>query len=106
MSDSHSVDIKKHVRVYIIVFVALGVLTAVTVLVSYLHLSVAGAVTLALIIATVKASLVACYFMHLISEKKLIYWVLSLTAVFFLALLILFLGAYHDQLGLFENIFG
>jgi cytochrome c oxidase subunit IV len=32
---------------------------------------------------------VACYFMHLISEKKLIYAVLALTAVFFVALLAL-----------------
>ena len=40
-------------------------------------------------IATVKASLVACYFMHLISEKKLIYFVLVLTVAFFVALLLL-----------------
>jgi hypothetical protein len=32
---------------------------------------------------------VACYFMHLISEKKLIYAVLLLTIVFFAALLAL-----------------
>jgi len=32
---------------------------------------------------------VACYFMHLISEKKLIYAVLALTAFFFVALLAL-----------------
>ena len=31
----------------------------------------------------------ACYFMHLISEKKLIYAVLALTAVIFIALLAL-----------------
>ena len=39
------------------------------------------AVTVALLVALVKGSLVACYFMHLISEKKLIYAVLALTAV-------------------------
>ena len=33
-------DIKKHVRVYISVFVALMALTLITVAVSYLHLSV------------------------------------------------------------------
>jgi cytochrome c oxidase subunit IV len=40
-------------------------------------------------VATVKGSLVACYFMHLISEKKLIIAVLVLTVVFFLVLLAL-----------------
>jgi len=37
-------------------------------------------IIVALIIATVKGSLVAGYFMHLFSEKKLIYMVLALTA--------------------------
>ena len=82
-------EIDKHVRIYITVFVTLMVLTIVTVAVSRFHLPVAIAVTVALIVATIKGSLVACYFMHLISEKKLIYAVLALTAVFFVALLAL-----------------
>ena len=57
--------------------------------ISYLHLPVPIAVTLALLVATVKGSLVACYFMHLISEKKLILAVLVLTALFFVALVAL-----------------
>jgi cytochrome c oxidase subunit 4 len=85
----HAADIDRHVRVYITVFVALMVLTIVTVAISYLHLSVPVAVTVALLVATVKGSLVACYFMHLISERKLIYAVLALTVVFFVALLAL-----------------
>jgi cytochrome c oxidase subunit 4 len=89
MTSDHAADIDRHVRVYIIVFVALMVLTIITVAVSYLHLPLAMAVTVALLVATVKGSLVACYFMHLISEKKLIYAVLVLTAVFFAALLAL-----------------
>ena len=89
MTSDHAVDIDKHVRVYITVFVALMVLTLVTVAVSYLDLSLPMAVTVALLIATVKGSLVACYFMHLISEKKLIHAVLILTAVFFVVLLLL-----------------
>ena len=44
---------------------------------------------MALLVATVKGTLVACYFMHLISEKKLIIAVLVLTAVFVAALMIL-----------------
>jgi cytochrome c oxidase subunit 4 len=89
MSDHTAADIDKHVRVYITVFVALMALTLITVAISYLHLPLPMAVTVALLVATVKGTLVACYFMHLISEKKLIYAVLGLTAVFFVALLAL-----------------
>ena len=88
-SDHTAADIDKHVRVYITVFVTLMALTIVTVTVSRFHLPVPVAVTVALIIAIVKGSLVACYFMHLISEKKLIYAVLGLTFVFFVVLLAL-----------------
>jgi caa(3)-type oxidase subunit IV len=57
--------------------------------VSRYHFPVPVAVTVALIVATIKGSLVACYFMHLISEKKLIYAVLAVTVVFFAVLLAL-----------------
>ena len=84
----HSVEeIKKETRVYIMVFVALAALTVITVAVSYLHLQGWTAIGVALAIASVKGFLVAGYFMHLLSEKKLIYAVLILTA-FFLALLL------------------
>ena len=89
MTSDHAVDIDKHVRVYITVFVTLMILTIITVAISRLHLSVPIAVTVALLVAIVKGSLVACYFMHLISEKKLIYAVLGLTVVFFIALMAL-----------------
>jgi cytochrome c oxidase subunit 4 len=85
----HSVDIDKHVRVYITVFVALMILTVVTVAISRLHLSVPLAVTVALFVAIIKGGLVAGYFMHLVSEKKLIYAVLVLTVAFFIALMAL-----------------
>ena len=95
-SDHAAADIDRHVRVYITVFVALMALTLITVAISYLHLPLPIAVTVALLVATVKGSLVACYFMHLISEKKLIYAVLGLTAVFFVALLALPVVTVHD----------
>ena len=88
-ADHHAVDIDKHVRIYITVFVALMALTIITVAISRLHLPVHYAVTVALLVALVKGSLVACYFMHLISEQKLIYAVLALTVVFFVALVAL-----------------
>ena len=86
-TSDHAADIDRHVRIYITVFVALMVLTIITVAISYLHLPIAAAVSVALLVATIKGSLVACYFMHLISEKKLIYAVLLLTIFFFAALL-------------------
>ena len=89
MTNDHAADIDRHVRVYITVFAALMVLTIVTVAISRFHLSVPVAVTVALLVATVKGSLVACYFMHLISEKKLILAILALTVVFFVVLLLL-----------------
>jgi cytochrome c oxidase subunit 4 len=82
-------EIDRHVKVYIIVFVALMALTLVTVAVSYLHLPPKMAIAVALFVATIKGSLVACYFMHLISEKRLIYAVLAITAIKFIALLAL-----------------
>ena len=82
-------DIKRHVRGYIAVFVALMALTIITVTVSTFHLGVGAAIAVALVIATIKASLVASYFMHLISEKKIIYATLLLTLVFFVVLMVL-----------------
>jgi len=89
VSEHSSVDIDRHVRVYIIVFVSLMALTLITVAVSYLHLPILPAVAVALLIATIKGSLVASYFMHLISERRLIFLVLALTVVLFAVLLVL-----------------
>ena len=96
LTSDHDADIDKHVRVYITVFVALMALTIITVAISRVHLPVPIAVTVALVVALIKGSLVACYFMHLISEKKLIYAVLLLTAIFFVALLALPVVTVHD----------
>jgi cytochrome c oxidase subunit IV len=82
-------EIDKHVRTYIIVFATLLVLTFVTVAVSYLHLSVGPAVAVALVVASFKASLVALFFMHLISERQVIIMILALTVSFAVVLLLL-----------------
>ena len=87
VTSGHAADIDRHVRVYITVFVALMVLTIITVAISYLDLSIPVAVTVALFVATIKGGLVAGYFMHLVSEKKLIYAVLVVTVAFFVVLL-------------------
>ena len=101
-TNDHAADIDRHVRVYITVFVALMVLTVVTVAISRFHLPVPIAVTVALLVAIIKGSLVACYFMHLISEKKLIYAVLALTAAFFVALLALPVATVSDTFGIHQ----
>ena len=88
-SGHDAADIDRHVRIYITVFVALMALTIITVAISRLHLREPVAVGVALLVAIIKGSLVACYFMHLISEKKLIYAVLTLTVFFFAVLLAL-----------------
>src|SRR5438045_8584843 len=82
-------DVSRHMGKYYVVFVALLCLTAVTVGVSYLHLTRPLAITVALIIAAVKAGMVAAVFMHLISEQKVIYAALILTALLFAVLLAL-----------------
>ncbi len=82
-------EIKKHIPRYIGVFVALAVLTVVTVAVSYLHLSVMWAVAVALCIALFKGTLVAGVFMHLFREKPVVLWILLLTVIFFFVLLII-----------------
>lgn len=81
-------EIDRHVRVYLLVFAALMVLTIVTVAISYLELSTGPAVALALFVATIKGALVAGFFMHLISEKKLVVVILALTVFFFFCMLI------------------
>jgi cytochrome c oxidase subunit 4 len=99
MSDDHSHhDISKHVRRYILVFVALLIGTVITVAVNYLHLdSVALTVAIALFIASIKAFLVAGYFMHLISEKKMIYGILTATVFFFAGLMYLTLWSMEPK---------
>lgn len=96
MNGHDTTDIKSHVKVYMLVFASLAVLTIVTVAASYLNLSSGEAIFLALVIATIKGSLVASYFMHLISEKALITWLLMLTLVFFLVIMFIPMIAFSD----------
>ena len=66
MGDAHSHDLSRQVKIYICVFIGLLVGTLVTVGMYYVHFtSMAVTVSVALFIATVKAFLVAGFFMHL-----------------------------------------
>jgi len=100
MSNNEHEHIQEHIKIYLNVFGALAILTLVTVAVSYLELSTVEGIMLALAIASVKASLVAGYFMHLISEKQTIIWILILTFVFFLILMFLPLITVTDHTGI------
>ena len=90
-------EVKHHIKTYVLVFVALAFLTVVTVAISFLDLSVGPAVVLALIVASIKGSLVACYFMHLIDEKITIYWTLLITVAMFMVLLFVPLSTLLDH---------
>ena len=92
-------EVKKHLKLYWTIGGTLLVLTVVTVTVSYVDFAVPLAITVALIIAATKGSLVASYFMHLVGERRGIYATLLLTAFFFLVLLFLPILGHMDRVG-------
>ena len=90
-ADEHSVEvIQQHVRRYLIIGVALMFGTGLTVWASLINFGSREInIIVALLIACAKGFLVAGFFMHLISEKKMIYSVLTFTGFFFVALMYL-----------------
>lgn len=99
MSDASAHSVSSHIKTYVLVFVGLCIMTGVTVWVANFEFTVAMGITMALIIATFKGSMVARYFMHLKGEQKSVIWVLILTAFFFAVLLGLPLFALLDHTG-------
>jgi caa(3)-type oxidase subunit IV len=97
MSDSH--DIKSHLGKYWMIGAALLVFTGITVAANQLHLAVPLAITVALIIAITKGSMMAAVFMHLSDEKKWIYGSLILTVVFFVVLMTVPFLTINDGIG-------
>lgn len=81
-------DHRPNVRLYLGIFAALLVLTGVTVLISKFHLPRPQAIALGLLVAALKASLVAAVFMHLWGENRFVHRMLYVT-LFFAALLVL-----------------
>ena len=90
---------QKTIRMYLVVGVALLVFTVITVAVNQVHLAVPAAITVALIIATMKGSMVASVFMHLNHERKWIYGALLLTVLFFIVLMSVPLFTQMDNIG-------
>ena len=90
-------EFAQHVRRYLYVFYALIFGTLITVGASYIPFGNREInIGVALFIAISKASLVACYFMHLISERKLIYGIMGFTAFFFAGLMFLTVLSFSD----------
>lgn len=90
---------KKSVRTYLMVGAALYVFTVITVLVNQVHLAVPMAITVALIVASMKGFMVAAIFMHLNHEKQWIYGSLLLTVAFFLVLMAVPIMTVSDSIG-------
>tara|TARA_B100001167_G_C16635548_1_gene241610 strand:+ start:41 stop:415 length:375 start_codon:yes stop_codon:yes gene_type:complete len=106
--------VQHHIAIYKKVAAALAVLTIATVAVSYLEVAVPLAVTIALLIAATKGSLVVSFFMHLIEEKKsvplsrrgigLIIGSLLVTALFFLVIIFIPIFGHADKVGTYFTL--
>ena len=96
---SDPVAIKKSIRTYLTVGAMLLVFTAITVAANQFHFAVPVAITVALIIAGMKGSMVAGIFMHLSHEKQWIYGALLLTVAFFIVLMFVPLFTVLDTIG-------
>ena len=86
---AHGHDVKAEVRRYMIVFGALIVGTILTVAVSKIDFGGHWNIIVGLIIASIKGFLVAGFFMHLISERIMVYTILIATVFFFAGLMYL-----------------
>ncbi len=95
--DEHPVDFNRYVRTCIFVFITALCAITLMVWISYLpgH-TWALKSALILLVAAVNAFLVAGFLMHLLSEKKMIYTVLSFTVIFVLGLFWLTFYAMND----------
>ena len=110
MSSGHAHDVKAEIRRFTIVGIALAIGTVVTVLASYINFGTPGAnIVVALVIASIKGFLVAGFFMHLVSERIMIYTILIATVFFFAGLMYLTLWSLqptslmHDPAALVHN---
>jgi caa(3)-type oxidase subunit IV len=111
-TEEYAHEVRRHVRGYLMVGGTLLLFTLITVGLSYVdfgvlfshlfHVNMSEAsgrkanITVALLVATFKAGLVAAIFMHLSAEKRLIYRVLVFTGFFVLGLFWLTFLAWYD----------
>ena len=105
MSDHPAESTSKQVKLYLLIGAALFVGTVLTVWVADLKVAMVTGILIAIVIATIKGGLVAGYFMHLLHERKLIYQVLILTAIFIVVMVGLIMFAAGDQQGRHSGAF-
>ncbi len=86
--NGHAVDEKSEARGHVLTLVALLFLTVVTVGASYIDFG-QGNVVIALLIATVKATLVSLFFMHLAHDKP-VNGLIAVAGFIFLGLFLMF----------------
>lgn len=100
LHDEHAAhDVSKHIRGYLMVGGTLLLFTAITVALSYYNFGTQKAnVAVAMLVATFKAGLVAAIFMHLSSEKRIIYRILIFTFFFVFGLFWLTYLAWYDPI--------
>lgn len=98
--DEHGAhDVAKHIRGYLMVGVILLTFTGITVALSYVNFGTQKAnITVAMLVATLKAGLVAAIFMHLSSEKRMIYRILIFTGFFVMGLFWLTYLTWYDPI--------
>lgn len=87
------------VKGYLLVFIALGILTGLTVSLSYMHLSHHVGIACAALIAATKCALIATFFMHLKTENRGI----TLTMFTALFLVIVLIGALIPDIGIVQK---
>ena len=105
MAHGHE-DLQKHVKTYVKIGIILGVATVITVGLSYVELPTHGQnLIVGMIVAAIKAALVALVFMHLNHESPLIYKVLAFTIFFLIAIFVLTYLTHGDPLD-FEGFDG
>jgi caa(3)-type oxidase subunit IV len=91
--------LQKHVRTYLFIGFLLLLGTAFTVAIAFYEFPTHSMnIIVGMIVATIKASLVALIFMHLNHEKPLIYKFLAFTTVFCIVLFVLFIFSNGDPL--------
>ncbi len=96
MSDTPAKTFDSYLRRYATIFVVIVVGIGLMVGCSYSGLAPSVRLALILGLAAVNASLVVCFLMHLVTERKLLLSMLFITALYFVALLVLSTYGYHD----------
>ena len=105
--EEYAHNVQKHVRGYLTVGALLLAFTGITVALSYVDFGTRKAnIGVAMLVAMIKAGLVAAIFMHLSHERKWVYGALLLTVVFFIVLMSVPMFTLMDGIGTPTHVAG